>query len=140
MDLKRAWVWSTLCQQLPGGQRNYSSKCWRISRRAWLRIVSVNFSSVVILQFRGTEHGLLNIGTNHQRATISRNPYYSSDSHSHLYPVYKARRKPGAEAVIDINNRDAGGAGIKHSQKGCEPMKARAVANAGRHGNYRLID
>ena len=74
MDLKRAWVWSTLCQQLPGGQRNYLSKCWRISRRAWLRIVSVNFSGLVILRFRRMEHGLLNIGTNHQLATIYRNP------------------------------------------------------------------
>ena len=29
---------------------------------------------------------------------------------SHLYPVYKARRKPGAEAVIDVDYGDSGGA------------------------------
>ena len=98
-----------------------------------------NFSSLVILRFRGMEHGLLNRHESSTGNDLSQS-FYSSDTHFHLYPVYKARRKPGAEAVIDIDNRDAGGAGIKHSQKGCEPMKARAVANAGRHGNYRLID
>jgi len=34
---------------------------------------------------------------------------------SHLYPVYEARRKPRAKAIIDVDYGHPGGAGIKHA-------------------------
>ncbi len=36
---------------------------------------------------------------------------------SHLYPVYEARRKPCAEAVIDVDHGDSGSAGVEHAQE-----------------------
>ena len=133
-------VWPTLGQQLPGGQRNFSSQYWRISQGRLASDCLVNLGSFVILQFRRTDDELLSIGTNcYGLSTRSYDPY-NSVSDSYLYPVYKARRKPGTKAVIDVNNRNARGAGIEHSQEGCEAMKARAIANAGRDSNYWLID
>ena len=58
----------------------------------------------------------------------------------YLYPVYEARRKPGAEAIIDIHHRYTGGARIEHAQERGQTVKTRSIADAGRHGNDRFID
>jgi len=34
---------------------------------------------------------------------------------SYLYPVYEARRKPSAEAIIDVDHGNPSGAGIEHA-------------------------
>ena len=59
---------------------------------------------------------------------------------SYLYPVYEARRKPGAEAVIDIDYRHAGGAGVEHAEQRRQSVETGAVTDAGGHGDDRLID
>jgi hypothetical protein len=49
-------------------------------------------------------------------------------------------RESGAEAVVDINHGDATAAAIEHAEQGRKAIEAGAVADAGRHGNYRFGD
>src|SRR5262249_33032467 len=59
---------------------------------------------------------------------------------SPLYPIDKARCKACAEAVVYINHGDAAGAGVEHAEQRRQAVEARAVADARRHGDHRLID
>ena len=45
----------------------------------------------------------------------------------------------GAETVVDIDDGDATGAGIEHRQQRSDAAEARAVTDARRHGNDRLV-
>ena len=45
-----------------------------------------------------------------------------------------------AEAVVDVDDGDVGGAGIEHAEERGYAAEARAVADAGWHGNHRRGD
>ena len=44
------------------------------------------------------------------------------------------------EAIIDVDCGNASGTAIEHGEQGSDPPEARAIANAGGHGDDRLID
>src|SRR5690349_20966110 len=41
----------------------------------------------------------------------------------------------GAETVVDVDDRDVGGAGIEHAEQRGDTTEAGSVTDAGRHGN-----
>ena len=45
----------------------------------------------------------------------------------------------GTEAVVDVDDRNAAGAGVEHRKKRCHAAEACAVAHAGRHRNDRAV-
>ena len=44
-----------------------------------------------------------------------------------------------AEAVVDVHDAHAAGAGVEHRKKRCHAAEACAVAHAGRHRNDRAV-
>src|ERR671910_3451009 len=46
----------------------------------------------------------------------------------------------GPKAIIDVNRSDAYGAAVEHGKQGGDSPEARAIADAGGHGDDRLID
>src|SRR5438094_6312793 len=54
--------------------------------------------------------------------------------------VDPARRDAGAEAVVDVDDRETGGARVQHREQRGDAAEARAVADARRHGDDRLVD
>lgn len=45
----------------------------------------------------------------------------------------------GSETIVDIDNADAAGTGIKHGKQSGKPAKIRAIADAGRHRDHRAV-
>ena len=44
-----------------------------------------------------------------------------------------------AEAVVDVDDRDAAGTGVQHAEQRCDPAEGGAVADAGRHRDDRAV-
>ena len=53
--------------------------------------------------------------------------------------VYHSSKVARAEAVINIDNRDAACAGIEHREQSGKAMEGRAITHAGRHGNHGTV-
>jgi hypothetical protein len=50
------------------------------------------------------------------------------------------REVAGAEPVVDIDDGDAGGAGVEHGEERRQAAKVRPIAHAGRHSDHGRLD
>src|SRR5690606_18260248 len=55
-------------------------------------------------------------------------------------PGDEARGARGAEAVVDVDDADAGGAAVEHGEQRGEPGEARPVSHTGGDGDHRRRD
>jgi hypothetical protein len=80
------------------------------------------------IQGNSRESWLLRPGVNLNAALVSRQNSEPVDQRSDI---------SRAKAVVDVYNCDIGSAGIHHSQQRGQPLKRRAIADAGRNCNDR---
>src|SRR5438045_2587589 len=65
--------------------------------------------------------------------------HFNCVASSLLPPRNQMRVVPGAEAIVDVHDGDARGAAVQHREEGGQTLEGGAVADAGRHGDHRLV-